>query len=39
MTLGLLWYDLCALAGEDVPAAVAALVDHPLALAAVEDAA
>ncbi len=36
--VGLLWLDLCALAGEDSPAAVAALVDRPLDVAA-EDAA
>ena len=33
VTLGLLWYDLATIAGEDPPAAVAALVDQPLALA------
>ena len=33
--VGLLWLDLCALAGEEPPAAVAALLDAPLDLAAV----
>ena len=28
-TLAAIWYDLCRLAGEDVPAAVAAIVDPP----------
>ena len=36
--VGLLWLDLCALAGEDPPPAVAAVVDRPLDVAA-EDAA
>ena len=31
-TLAALWCDLCALAGEDPPADVAALVDQPLDL-------
>ncbi len=35
VTLGLLWFDLCALAGEEPPADVAALVDVPLDVAAV----
>ncbi len=34
-TLAALWYDLARLAGEDVPATVAALLDQPLDLAAV----
>ncbi len=34
-TLAVLWHDLARLAGEDVPPAVAALVDAPLDLAAV----
>ena len=34
-TLAALWHDLARLAGEDVPADVAALVDQPLDLAAV----
>ncbi len=34
-TLAALWCDLCALAGEEPPAAVAALLDQPLDLAAV----
>ncbi len=33
--VGLLWLDLCALAGEDPPTDVAALLDQPLDLAAV----
>ena len=32
--VGLLWLDLCALAGEEPPADVAALLDQPLDLAA-----
>ncbi len=39
VTLGLLWFALCALAGEDVPPDVAALVDQPLALDLAADAA
>ena len=36
-TLAALWHDLARLAGEDVPADVAALVDQPLDLAAAAD--
>ena len=36
LTLAALWHDLAHLAGEDPPAAVAALVDAPLDLAAPE---
>ncbi len=38
VTLGLLWYDLAQLAGEDVPPAVAELVDRPLDVAPVDEA-
>ncbi len=34
VTLGLLWYDLAQLTGEEPPPDVAALVDAPLVLAA-----
>ena len=34
-TLAALWCDLARLAGEEVPAAVAALLDQPLDVAAV----
>ncbi len=34
LTLGLIWLDLCRLAGEPVPADVAALAETPVALAA-----
>ena len=34
-TLAALWCDLCALAGEDPPADVAALVDQPRDVAAI----
>ena len=35
-TLAAVWADLARLAGEDVPADVDALLDHPRDLAAVE---
>lgn len=31
LTLGFVWADLCRLAGEEVPAAVAALLDETVA--------
>ena len=41
VTVGLLWYDLAIIAGEDVPPDVAALLDEPAGTptAAAEDAA
>ncbi len=38
-TLAALWHDLCALAGEDLPADVRALVEAPAAVVGTEDAA
>ncbi len=34
LTFGLVWLDLCRLAGEEPPADVAALAETPVALAA-----
>ncbi|MDP9374046.1 MAG: hypothetical protein M3Q65_16630 [Chloroflexota bacterium] len=39
VTLAALWSDLVRLAGEDVPAAVRALVEAPTGIVAPEDAA
>ncbi len=35
VTLGLLWFDLATIAGEEPPAAVVQLVDQPLDVTAV----
>ena len=35
LTFGLVWLDLCRLAGEEPPAAVVALLDQPLDAAAI----
>jgi len=37
LTLGLVWLDLCRLAGEEPPADVLALAETPIAAAATAD--